>query len=177
MEVILIALLVMVVVLSGLSQKRSNRVAERSRGRGGIVANATPRCRLGSSRSAVEPGITHASLRRANGRPVLWRSSNALAVNTTADPISEPADGSIDYSKNVIAGFQNHDGLCASHHGRDLAQLVYTASRAVHVGDANRDSCDAALVPVNRELDTSLHPLLQTFVPNDIACSNSNFHG
>jgi len=52
---------------------------------------------------------------------VLWRSSNPLAVNTPPNSISEPADRSIDYSKKVDALFQNHDGLRASHVGRDLA--------------------------------------------------------
>jgi hypothetical protein len=108
---------------------------------------------------------------------VLWRSSNPLAVNTPPDAISEPADRSVNYSKNIEALFQNHDGLRASHVGRDLAQFVYTASRTVHVAHVNRDPGYAALMPVNSEFDTSLHPILQIFIPNDVACSNINFHG
>jgi hypothetical protein len=107
---------------------------------------------------------------------VLWRSSNPLAVNTPPDTISEPADRPVDYSKNIDALFQNHDGLRASHVGPNLAQFVYTASRAVHVAHVDRDPRYAALMPVNSEFDNSLHPILQIFTPNDIACSNGNFH-
>ena len=108
---------------------------------------------------------------------MLWRSSNPLAVNTPPYAISEPSDRSIDYSKNIDALFQNHNGLRASHVGRDLAQFVYTASRTVHVAQVNRDPRYAALMPVNSEFDASLHPILQIFIPNDVACSNGYFHG
>jgi hypothetical protein len=137
MEVIPIALLVMVVVLSGLSQKRSNRLAESSAGRGGILATERRAAAAVQGTSALEQAFTHATLRCADGCAVLWRSSNPLAVNTPPNSISEPADRSIDYSKKVDALFQNHDGLRASHVGGDLAQFVYTASRAVHVAHVN----------------------------------------
>jgi hypothetical protein len=108
---------------------------------------------------------------------VLRRSSNPAAVNTPPDPISQPADRSIDHSDNIDARFQNPDGFRAPQVGRDLAQFVYPAPGAVQVRQVNGDPVYAALVPVNREFDTPLHPLLQIFVPNDIACSNSEFHG
>jgi hypothetical protein len=61
--------------------------------------------------------------------------------------------------------------------GRDLAEFVDATSRAVQVRQVDEDPVYAASMAVNSEFDAALDPLLQIFVPNDIACSNSDFHG
>jgi hypothetical protein len=181
MEVILIALVVIIVVLSGLSQKRSNcatvlAAVARQACSSEMVACERRAAAAGSRHVRLEQAFTFAALRSADGCAVLWRSGNPSAVNTPPDAVSEAADRSLDCGKDIDALLQNHDWLRASHLGSDVAEFVYTASRAVHVAHINRDPRYAAFMPVNSECNTSLHPILQIFIPSDIACSNGNFH-
>jgi hypothetical protein len=67
-------------------------------------------------------------------------------VDTAPDSIAQPLRGAANHGVEIVALFQDHDGLGAPHFCRDVAQLVLTTSWTVQIGQTDRDAIDAFLV-------------------------------